>query len=845
MDATHHFFATCPKGLEPLLAAELAGFGTASVRETLAGARFEGTLESAYRTCLWSRIASRVILTLATFPVTDAASLYDGVRRIPWREHLPSNGTLRVDFGGTSETISNSLFGAQKVKDAVVDRIRDETGVRPSVDLDRPAVRVNVRLHQGEVTVGIDLSGDSLHRRGYRGEGGEAPLKENLAAAVLVRAGWMDIAGRRGSLVDPLCGSGTFLVEAALMASDTAPGIFRHHFGFDKWRPNPVLLWRNLLAEARERRERGMARGLPDLRGYDADPRMVSAARENLRRAGFDRVSVSVRELSRLTRPVHAGAAPGLLVANPPYGERLGSADALAHLYRHFGDKLKEHFTGWKAALLTGNPDLGKTMGLRAKKVYALFNGPIPCKLLLFDVEPEWFVEGPPAGPAAVPRPEDTTPGGADARPLSPAPAVPDSNGRCTTSPAILEPALEPPVEPISERTAEGAAERTAEAISERTAEPAPPVPSPPTPDAPKAESRQEDVPDAPPPPHSGSPREAGGETASPAGPGSPAPPAAQGAEMFANRLVKNLKKIGKWAHRHGVACYRLYDADMKEYAFAVDRYGDYLHVQEYTPPATVDPEAAQRRLDEALWEMVRVLGIPPERIYVKERRRQKRFDQYTRQASEGRLLEVTEGGSRFLVNLSDYVDTGLFLDLRPLRLKIREMARGKRFLNLFCYTAAATVHAAAGGARNTTSVDLSATYLAWARKNLALNGFSEALHRLIRSECGEFLSRCTQSFDLVLMDVPTFSNSKRMAGTLDIQRDQAGLIRKAARLLAPGGTLFFSTHNRRFQLETGALADLAPRDISKETLPEDFAGDPRIHQCWEIRGPEPTVKRR
>jgi 23S rRNA (guanine2445-N2)-methyltransferase / 23S rRNA (guanine2069-N7)-methyltransferase len=261
-----------------------------------------------------------------------------------------------------------------------------------------------------------------------------------------------------------------------------------------------------------------------------------------------------------------------------------------------------------------------------------------------------------------------------------------------------------------------------------------------------------------------------GTEAASP-----PSEPArlSEGAQMFANRLQKNLKQLGKWARREQIDCYRLYDADMPEYALAVDLYHDWVHVQEYAAPRSIDPDKAQARLLDALAAIPQALGISPQRVVLKRRERQSGTRQYERQATEGRFQEVNEGGVKLLVNLTDYLDTGLFLDHRPMRMRIQREAAGKRFLNLFCYTATATVHAAKGGARSTTSVDLSKTYLDWARRNLSLNGFSER-NRLEQSDVMAWLEGNRDSYDLIFIDPPTFSNSKRMEGVFDVQRDHA-----------------------------------------------------------------------
>jgi 23S rRNA (guanine2445-N2)-methyltransferase / 23S rRNA (guanine2069-N7)-methyltransferase len=318
------------------------------------------------------------------------------------------------------------------------------------------------------------------------------------------------------------------------------------------------------------------------------------------------------------------------------------------------------------------------------------------------------------------------------------------------------------------------------------------------------------------------------------------------GAQMFANRLKKNLDKYSGWAQREGVSCYRLYDADMPEYAFAIDLYqsdpagsaGRWLYVQEYAPPATVDKQKARARREEALSVLPEVTGLAAEAIYWRTRRPQKGKAQYEAIAEVGERVVVEEGGLKFLVNFTDYLDTGLFLDHRRTRARIRELAGGKRFLNLFCYTGAATVHAAAGGAKSTTSVDMSRTYLDWSKRNMTVNGFTGA-HEFIQEDCLAWLAQDRgDRYDLIFLDPPTFSNSKRMDRELDVQRDHVELIRLAMRRLAAGGLLLFSTNFRKFRLDREALGDLDVRDVSKATVPLDFARDPKVHACFEIRRP-------
>jgi len=386
------FFATAAKGLEPLVADELKALGAKEVKEARGGASFEGTPTDAYRACLWLRTANRVLMPVARFPAPDAETLYAAIRKMPWEQDVSPDGTLAVDFGGTNATITNTQFGAQKVKDAIVDRFRDLTGRRPSVDRVRPDLQVNCHLHRDLVTVSIDLSGDSLHMRGYREAGVAAPLKENLAAALLLKCGWPEIAKRDGSFVDPLCGSGTLVIEAALIARDVAPGLLRDYWGFQGWLKHDQKLWEEVVAEARDRQNAGRLRG-PVIVGADMDAKAILASQKNARTAGIaPAVRFEHKALEQDALPT--GLAPGLVVTNPPYGERLGQVETLGPLYKGIGDWLKAYCLHWKAGVITDNSDLAKQIGLRARKINSFYNGALECKLLQFDVEKEWFMRG-------------------------------------------------------------------------------------------------------------------------------------------------------------------------------------------------------------------------------------------------------------------------------------------------------------------------------------------------------------------------------------------------------------------------------------------------------------------
>lgn len=714
----HSLFVTAPLHLESLLAEELQGMAIPA-RETRGGAQFNGSLEQAYRACLWSRVANRVLLELARFTADSPEALYRGIQQIDWQEHFDVEATFAVQFQSTQSAITHSQYGAQKAKDAVVDQFRERCGERPSVDTAWPDVRINVYVHRDQAIVSLDLSGDSLHRRGYRKSGGPAPLKENLAAAILLRAGWQDMARQGASLVDPMCGSATLLIEGAMIAADIAPGLLRQYWGFTGWRGHDAACWQDLLADAQQRREQGLSSAAP-LYGYDIDERAIATGQQNIESAGLTSlIHLECRGVDR----VDAAPAPnpGMVIVNPPYGERLGSDSDLPLVYRQLGEMLRQHFNGWQAALFTGNPELSSELQLRSQKRHTLYNGPIECKLFHYRIEPEQTIIQ--RGYPRPLRPEEFT----------------------------------------------------------------------------------------------------------------------DNARMLANRLQKNRKQLARWLNKENIHCYRLYDADMPEYALAIDIYeGEqrWVHVQEYAPPRSIDPKKARQRLREALGIILDTLEIPEQQLFFKVRRRQKGTTQYEKLAEQRHFHTVVENGCRFQVNFEDYLDTGLFLDHRLVRERIGELASGGNFLNLFAYTGTATVYAAHGGARQTLTIDMSNTYLEWAQRNMQLNGFTGSEHRFVQADCLEWLAKedRVQQFDTIFLDPPSFSTSKRMQGTLDIQRDHVKLIRQCMKHLKKDGVLLFSTNLRNFRLDDEALSTLDIRDIQRETLPRDFERNPKIHYCWEFR---------
>ena len=711
------FFASCGKGLEYLLADELVALGCKRATAAIAGANAEGTLADAQRAVLWSRLASRVLWPLAEFDCPDEHALYAGAAAVDWPAHLAGGETLAVDAHVSGEALTHARYAAQRVKDAVVDVMRQRTGARPDVDLESPGLRLNLVVRKGRAVLSVDLGGGPLHRRGWRRQQGEAPLKETLAAAVLVRGGWPEVARGGGHLLDPMCGSGTLLIEGALMAADVAPGLLRHGDALPtRWRGFDTDAWQALREDALRRETTGRAALRAVFHGRDHDPHAIASARMNAAAAGVAQlVDFQIADIA-----THNGngngsdSGSGVVVCNPPYDARLAADPAL---YRALGDALRRAVPGWRASLLCGDRELARATGLRAKKTYQVFNGPIECTLLVCD-----------------------------------------------------------PVAPAQQRRSD-------------------------------------------------------------------APPAlAEGATMVANRLRRNLRKLKAWRDREGIACFRAYDADLPEYAAAVDVYATdepaprtFLHVQEYAAPADIPEDLQRRRLSDLLAAARDVFEVAREHVAVKTRARGRGGSKYGHFDTRGEFVPVREGDVRLRVNLFDYLDTGLFLDHRPMRLRIAAEAEDARFLNLFGYTGAATVHAAAGRARQTTTVDLSATYLQWCADNLALNGLTGPRHRLVQADALAWLQADTAQYDLVFCDPPTFSNSKR-AQDFDVQARHVDLLRAAVARLAPGGVLYFSNNFRRFRLDEPAVGQFAHiEDISPSTIPPDFERNPRIHRTWRL----------
>lgn len=701
----------CAKGSEQVLTEEAQALGLQQVKTGVAVVSGEGDLETAYRLCLWSRVASRVLWVLDEGKIDSPDDLYARLYAIDWDEHLDVDRTFAVSFNGIGQGINNTQFGALKGKDAIVDKLRDTLRRRPNVDSRKPDLSVDLHLRKGVLTTALDLSGGALHQRGYRQQQGVAPLKEHLAATLLYRAQWPQLAREGANIIDPMCGAGTLLCEALLMAADSAPGLSRQRFGFEHWQSHKPAAWKRLLDEAKARREAGLAALKLKAYGFDENGQVLAMARQNAQMAGVDKhIHVERRHL-RDFRCENAYGARGLIATNPPYGERLGTMRELLDTYSTLGQVFKTFPDAWQMAVISTNPDMIKRLRLRASRDYQAFNGALEGKILIYR--------------------RDNQPEDRDALPA-------------------------------------------ADALSDS-------------------------------------------------------------AQMFANRLAKNYAHMSKMAAKRGVSAWRVYDQDLPEYAVAIDLYGDHAHIQEYAPPKTVDPGKARQRILDILQAVPQVLPVKAEHIVLKTRARQSGKAQYDKQDAREEYRQVQEGKAQFLVNLHDYLDTGLFLDHRLMRERLGAEAEGKRVLNLFCYTATASVHAALGGAAYTTSVDLSPTYLDWAQRNFDLNGLSDR-HRLQRGDVMAWIAEGDSAFDLIFCDPPTFSNTKKTQRVFDVQRDHTALIEHCMRRLAPGGTLYFSNNYRGFKLDPALGERFAVADISDKTIDFDFKRRPNIHRVWQIR---------
>ncbi|CUR48577.1 23S rRNA (guanine-N-2-)-methyltransferase rlmL [Alloalcanivorax xenomutans] len=696
------FVTTCLPGLAPLLAEELVELGISVTETGNAYVIIDGRQEDGLRVCLWSRLAERVLLPLVTLEISAEEAPEALAAALDWPALVAAGAPLFLNLEHGKGVRGDNRISTRRLARALPPSLRVS-------DSELGACCVRGRLDEDQAHLWLDLAGTPLHRRGYRLAGGRAPLRENLAAGVLRAGGWHR-QDRPSMLLDPFCGSGTLLIEAAWMAGGVAPGALRQDYGFMAWRGCRRALWEGLREEAAATLRK--VPSLPPLKGFDVDNRAIQYAMDNAERAGVRRLlHLERRELGAL-RQRDLGDT-GLLVTNPPWGERLEERERSAWLHAGLGRLMGQRALNWTAVLLGTDVTTLDRCGMELQSQHRLLNGPLKNYIRVY----------------------------------RPRPPVPEAPLRVAPEPGF-------------------------------------------------------------------------------------APP--EGAVPLLNRLRKNGKHLRRWLEREDIQSYRLYDRDLPEFNVAVDIYGDQALVQEFKAPSSIDPDKAKERRQWAVSAVRSALAVHREQVHLRTRERQKGHRQYQKLDSRGQYKVVREGRAHLLVNLNDYLDTGLFLDHRPMRLRLAQESAGKRVLNLFAYTGAASVHALVGGARRVVTVDASRRYLDWAACNLALNGFSSDAHPLERADVMSWLETCREQFDVVFCDPPTFSNNKSRQDFV-VQEHHGELIRRILKRLEPGGVLYFSCNFRRFELDESIRRWYQVEDLTQWSTPEDFRRH-GLHHCFAIR---------
>lgn len=782
--ATYEFFATCAAGFEQLLAGEISNLSITNARPLRGQVAFSGTIEDAYRVCMWSRIASSVVVILARVDAKDSDELYEGVLSIAWEEHLPLKATIAIDAHGTNDELRNTQFVALRCKDAICDRMQKAFNSRPNVDTKNPDLEIVVRLRNNRATCGISLSGMPLFKRHNMSRSKSdnlGAMRADYAAAFLAAGGWYKCCRKENPvLINLYSGSGAVLVEAAAIALDSAPGLERARWGFAKWLKHDSEAWEALCKDAERRRKKGAKRAEQlNIIAFDERMRATSGVKHMLRAAGLSvdvQATTNMEKLAEALKEAACEKGNSLAVADLSWfdsGDLVAEASALNYMAR-----IESCLSAATPLVVMSSSDMLDYCLARSLSV-------------------TWDV--------LVKRNEAA----------------------------------------IRLYDAAGADEAAAEG-------------------------------------------QAGGGTIS-LKDGTELAVLVKASDQFAARLAKVAKERAKWAKREDVTCYRVYDADLPDYAVAIDLYQSsetsgnsfkaqrWLCIQEYEAPKEIEKALAHRRLLDVLTIAPTVLQVKRQNVFLRTRRRAKGGSQYADGGAQGFSLArsnktdvrakagalepalprgsylVDEGGLVFEVNFTDYLDTGLFLDHRDVRNEIREYAKqtkgSKRFLNLFAYTGTATCYAADGGAKYTTTVDLSTTYLDWARRNMQRNGFEGEEHEYVRADVVRWVSEQRHTpnrWDLVFCDPPTFSNSKRMGkASFDVQRDHAELLIGISRLLTANGMCVFSCNLRGFKPDTEKLAKAGVqiKDVTEGSIPEDFKRNAKIHHCYLVcRTPRETA---
>lgn len=811
---------TCAEGLEMPLQIELASLGIDSHVASIGRLNVTATLEQMYRICLWSRVASRVLMPLGKHDLNShddiAEQLYGFAKTIKWTSLFGIQNSFAIRISVDKRTPVNQQFAMLRIKDAIADTFNNALGERPNVDSKQPDFAFVATVNDKQALLYLDLSGTSLHRRSYRIAMTDAPLKENLAAGLLYTVGWhTDAIDHHNTmttqesqntqtqdtqtqnthiqaktttkttnshlnpptftaLIDPMCGSGTFIIEALLMRCHYAVGLDKAeaHFGFYACDFHDSILWQRMVSEAQQRfhqRVQAFAQGelpLPNIYGFDVNAQAIKATHRNLIGAGLGDlvglITLQQRPLSQLNHALTDAIGSGklnhaLIITNPPYGERLGGDERI--------DVIKPLYQG---------------LGLR---LHDLFGGHF-----LTNLSTSTNLSMPTLAVLASQIEQ------ADVLPIHAPQTLRCHNGALTvyfrygtlscpsplkTSPLKNNPSLCQTGLNVDSHFAQSL-------IGQYQKQPV------------KLADAQD----------------------------------------FINRLQKNLSRRQKLASKQGITNLRIYDADLPNFKVAVDLYGNHAHVQEYAAPKSIPADTAKKRFHLALQGIRDVLQIDREHVFIKTRTRQSGNEQYSKQSNKkSKFYVIKEADAYLYANFTDYLDTGLFIDHRNMRQLVKQASHGKHLLNLFAYTCTASVHAALANAKSVTSVDLSANYLDWGKQNFALNGLdlSDDKYQFITADVFEWIKGHTSQYDVIFIDPPTFSNSKKFQGTFDVQRDHVALINRAMNRLNNDGVLYFSNNFSKFELDDSLRQRYHVNDITHQTIGFDFDNKKPIHHSYQI----------
>lgn len=851
--------ATSTMGLEFLVARELKDLGYEAHNSDIEVGRtfFQGDLIDMIRANLHLRTAGKILIELARFAVSnDFDVIFDAAGEIEWEEWMPVDAAILVEARSVRSTITSVPALQRTVKKAIVNRLCRVYGVNRLPE-DGPNFTVEISLVKDHAVITLDTTGRGLHRRGYRLMNVAAPLRETLASALVQLSVWRSDR----PLIDPFCASGTIPIEAAMLARRIAPGLKRE-FAAQAWPGISPDLWR-------EARKEAQAEILPPLEqkilGSDIDESALDLARYHAKLAGVgDDIIFRTADFHDLRddRPY------GCVICNPPYGDRIGDPDQLRALYESIPAVLSNLPT-WSHYIFTAWNDFESIIGQKATRRRKLYNGRLECTCFQF------------LGPKPSKKDADFESirrgGSAISSDKSLADAITLENNRrndissCNNVRAVVrsdnssDNSSDNKVKPEvgSDKMSLGA--NAGESIG-KVVKSAEDILSVNDSEAVRNESSQSGLEHNLELEKSGSPLVFGDQIHESGFPRTNRAPVFAGLDQYAEYQVEEFGKCLTNRIRHlrrfpkrGITSYRLYDRDFPEVPLAIDLYeGEYLHIAEYERPDERSVGQHRLWLDRLTVKAGEILNIHPQNIFLKRRSRQRGESQYEKLSESGRVIEAHEGGLTFLCNMTDYLDTGLFLDHRPTRERVRKEASGKRFLNLFCYTGSFTCYAADGGAALTVSVDLSPNYLDWARANMDANGFlrrtEDPVHRFIKSDVMKFLRNIPPArdgfpiekatdrswldrsqFDLCVCDPPTFSNSKSTEEDWDVQKNHVELLRLLAGRMNVGGVVYFSNNFRRFKLSEDELSDLfLIREISSQTVAEEFRNK-KIHQCWRL----------